>query len=262
MSRFRRIALPIAVPLFAVALWQVVALKRNNPFLFPTIGSIFGTSLPSFGVFYTAGTTGYTAAISALSFHAAVTISRIACGLAFGGPLGIAFGVLTHLLRGSGPVSALPLIMVRSVPLLALIPLFSFWFGSSGVGVVTYIAFGVFVVTASDAFEAMANLSPALIQLAGLLGAQRWFVIRTVYLPGIGRHMAASIRNVVGLTWALSLGAEYISASSGLGYITYQSYLYTDMGKLALLGFIYVLLGYASYELTQRLLARLLRWQP
>ena len=240
--------------------WEMFALWRHDTRLFPTLQSILFTSLPSLGNFSVIGETGIWNALQALAWHAGITVARIAAGLAIGVPCGLAFGLLMHWLRGSGGTPALTLIVTRSIPLLALIPLFSFWFGASSRGVIAYIAFGVFVVIASDAYEAAANLPPTLLQLASLLGARGVFLVWTTYLPGIALHMAGSIRNVVGITWALSLGAEYISSTSGLGYVTYQSYLYSDMGKLALLAIVYMVLGYASYAFMARFIMPLLSW--
>jgi ABC-type nitrate/sulfonate/bicarbonate transport system permease component len=98
----------------------------------------------------------------------------------------------------------------------------------------------------------MANLPVVLLQQATLLGANRSTVITTVYLPGIAHVMVGSLKNLVGYVWAFSLGAEYISAQSGLGYLTYQTYLYSDMGKLAVFGIIYMILGYSSFEIATR----------
>jgi ABC-type nitrate/sulfonate/bicarbonate transport system permease component len=245
--------------LFSV--WEIFAILKHNPQLFPTVGSIITISLPSLGIFSQSGAVGLRNAITALAYHSGLTVMRIAAGLLVGAPSGVAFGLLMHWLRGSGRTSALALLVVRSIPLLALIPLFSFWFGASTIGIVSYIGFGVFVVVASDAYEAAANLSPSLLQLASLLGARRSFLLRSTYLPGIAGHMAGSVRNVLGLTWALSLGAEYVSATSGLGYLAYQSYLYSDMGKLAVLAFTYMGLGYATYELTRKLVMAFTLWQ-
>ncbi len=204
MNRKGRLAINLAVVAAALLLWQAVASRRHDPLLFPTVGSIFTVSLPSFGTFSSGGHRGFAEAFAVIESNALVTIERIALGLVIGVPSGTAFGLLMFYLRGTGGTSTLTLITIRSIPLLALIPLFSLWFGSSSVGIIAYIAFGVFMITASDSYEAAANLSPTLVQLAGLLGARGTFLVRTIYLPGIAGPMAASIRNAVGLSWALS----------------------------------------------------------
>jgi ABC-type nitrate/sulfonate/bicarbonate transport system permease component len=73
-------------------------------------------------------------------------------------------------------------------------------------------------------------------------------------------QLAGGLRNVIGLSWAFSLGAEYVSADKGLGYITYQCYSYSEMGQLIILAVVYAGLGYGSYELARFLISRLTPW--
>jgi sulfonate transport system permease protein len=157
-------------------------------------------------------------------------------------------------------MSAVALTAVRSVPLLALIPLFSFWFGTLWYGPLLYIAFGIFVVTASDCYEASANLPKVFVQHARLLGARGPFILATIHLPGIASSLAASLKNLVGYGWAFALGAEYVSAQSGLGFLTYQTYLYSDMGKLAVFALVYMFLGYASFEVASHAISKFVPW--
>lgn len=242
-------------------MWEVLAHVKGDPRLFPSFEHIIFVSLPSLGVFSKTSQPGFLEALGVLASHASITVGRILVALALGAPSGIIFGLTIHYIRGSGPISALALTIARSIPLLALIPLFTFWFGSSPAGIVIYIAFGIFVVISSDSYEAAANLSPVFVQQAKLLGGHRVFVFYTVYLPGIQMMLFGGLRNVIGLSWAFALGAEYVSATSGLGYIVYQSYLYTDMGKLAVLALLYMGFGYAIFEMTKKLFAALIPWR-
>lgn len=249
MSNGRGVAATVVIVAAALVIWQLFAVRQHNLLLFPTIGSIFTVSLPSLASFSGAGNPSYMLALATLGKNVFVTIQRVAMGLLLGLPAGAACGLLLFWLRGSKGTSTFVLIVIRSVPMLALVPLFAFWFGSSAVGIVSYIAFGIFLIVASDAFEAAANLSPTTVQLAELLGARGFFLVRTIYVPGIAGPMFSSIRNAVGLSWAFSLGAEYVSAQSGIGYLAFQSYLYADMGKLTIIAAVYIVLGYASNAL-------------
>jgi sulfonate transport system permease protein len=241
--------------------WEVVAHTKQQPSLYPTFEQMFRVSLPSFGVFSEAASAGVGRALTVLSYHAGVTLLRISIGLLIGVPLGIIAGLIIHYLRGSGPASAIVLTIGRSIPLLALIPLFAYWFGSAPTAALAYIAVGAFFILAADTYEAAGNVAPIHAQQARLLGASRATILRTVYLPAIQTQLAGSLRNVIGLSWAFSLGAEYVSATSGLGYITYQSYLFADIGKLAILSLVYAGLGYGSYEAARRFLDRLTPWR-
>jgi ABC-type nitrate/sulfonate/bicarbonate transport system permease component len=240
--------------------WNILAHFKCDQRLYPSIEHLFAVSLPSLGVFAKSSNPGYTNALSVLLIHSAITIGRIVGALVLGAPLGIGLGLVIHQLRGSGPLPVMTLTIIRSVPLLALIPLFAFWFGSSAFGIFAYIVFGVVVVISSDTYEAAANLSLVQVQQATLLGGGRLFIIRTVYLPGIQPMLVGSIRHLLGLSWALALGAEYISATSGLGYIVYQSYLYSDMGKLGVLALIYMAFGFGTFMFARQFTKLMLPW--
>jgi sulfonate transport system permease protein len=236
--------------LLAIA-WEVAARAKNSPQLYPTFGYLFGVSLPSLGMFSQVPSASIAAALATIVRNGLITLARIAAGLAIGMPCGIIGGLVLHYLRGSGQVSALTLTAVRSTPMLALIPLFQYWFGLSSAAIVAYIALGTFFVIASDAYEAAANMAPVYVQQARLLGASSAFILWTVYLPGILSQLSGGLRNVIGLSWAFSLGAEYISASDGLGYVTFQAYSNSNMGQLVLMALLYAVAGYGSYESTQ-----------
>jgi ABC-type nitrate/sulfonate/bicarbonate transport system permease component len=240
--------------------WEVFATARNDPRLFPSIPHIVFVSLPSLGVFSQSGEMGFIGALQVLTYHSAITILRILLALLLGIPSGIASGLFVHYLRGAGPVSAWTLTVIRSIPLLALIPLFAFWFGTSEVGIVSYISFGIFLVISSDTYEAAANVSVIFLQQGRLLGASNARLLLTVYLPGVQAQLMAGFRNVLGLSWAFALGAEYISATSGLGYIVYQSYLYSDMGKLAVLALLYMGFGYVIFEMSSKAFELIAPW--
>ena len=243
--------------------WECIAGAENNPKLFPTIPQILLISFPSFGLFSMSGQPGFLAASRVLLFQTVVTLSRIAIALSVGMPLGIVFGLTIQYFRRGVPLASWFLIVIRSVPLLALIPLFVYWFGTSWSGVIIYIAFGIFLVVASDTYQAATEFPTIFLDQAYLLGRPK--AIATfwdVYLPGIQPSIFASLRNVLGFSWALALGAEYVSATSGLGYIAYQCYLYSDTGKLAVLTFLYMALGYGTFHVSQGLFKMIAPWAP
>jgi ABC-type nitrate/sulfonate/bicarbonate transport system permease component len=118
----------------------------------------------------------------------------------------------------------------------------------------------VSVIIATNTYEAICNLPPAYGYLASLMEANRYQLFRTVYLHAIQPEMIGGFRNVLGLAWAFSLGAEYLSATSGLGYLVYQSYLYSDMGKLIVFALIYGVYGIVGYCFTEELMNNLRKW--
>jgi len=237
--------------------WQIIA--TFFPSSIPSPSNILAHSLPSLATFG-GGNEDYGAALLLIAHHSGITLSRILVGLLIGTVLGTATGMAIHSFKPARAGNAVLLGLIRSIPLFALIPLFLYWFGGTELSVYAYISFGVFVVIATSAYEALCNVSPNLIRQAELLGANNLQLFTTVHLFAIQPEMAAAFRAVVGLSWAFSLGAEYLSSTSGLGYLVFQSYIYADMGKLIVLASVYGCYGIVSYALCEKLFHTALKW--
>ena len=217
-------------------------------------------SLPSIASFAGDTQENYATALKVIALHSAYTFFRLICGLLLGTFFGVVSGMGIHFFRRYHNANRLALTVVRSVPLFALIPLFLYWFGGREAGIFIYITFAVSVIIATSTYESICNVPADYATQAFLLGANRWQVFCTVYAWAIGPEMIGGLRSVLGLSWAFSLGAEYLSANSGLGYLVYQSYLYSDMGKLLVFVLLYGIYGVCGYLIANRLLYRLRRW--
>lgn len=242
--------------------WQALALSRNNVSLFPSLSHIAFRSFPSIALFADSPTPkeNVSVALRVIAVHSAITIVHILGGLLIGSVTGIATAMAVRLVKRSASSNKLILTSARAIPLLALIPLFVYWFGNRELGIYVYIAFGVFVVMSTVTYEAISNVPPGYVHQARLLGAGRLRSISTVYLYAVQPQVLPAFREVVGLSWAFSLGAEYIVNRNGLGYLVSQSYQYSDMGKLVIFAGIYVLYGYLAYLGTTAITRRIGRW--
>jgi ABC-type nitrate/sulfonate/bicarbonate transport system permease component len=248
--------------LAALAGWQALASAHDNALLFPSLGQIALHSFPSIALFADSPTPSASAlvALRVIAEHSALTILHITIGLAVGCVTGIAAAMAVHFFKRSTKSNRLILTGARTIPLLALIPLFIYWFGNQELGIYVYIAFGVFVVMSTITYDAISNVPREYVHQARLLGADRPRIFSTVYLRAIEPRLLPAFRDVVGLCWAFSLGAEFIATRAGLGYLVFLSYQYSDMGKLLIFAAIYVVYGYAAYLMTTAFTRRIGRW--
>lgn len=152
------------------------------------------------------------------------------------------------------------LVLLRSLPLFGLIPLFVLWFGGSESGVWAYIGFSSAVVVATGVHQAIANVPHAYLLQARLLGATPLQRFVTVVLPAITPEVMGTARNVLGLAWAFSLGAEYTASRDGLGHLVYLSYTYADMGKIVAMACVYCASGLLVFFAWTQCAARWARW--
>jgi sulfonate transport system permease protein len=244
-------------PVAVLAIWQMFAWLVSNPRLLPDPEYVATVSLPSIGAFD--GSEGWSTALHVILLQSSITLARIGISLPIGVLAGVALALLVHLLDASGSNSAVIMRAVQAVPLFALIPLFLQWFGGREVGVVLYIIVGIAVVASANAYNAVKNVKPEYIFQARLCGATRVEVFTTVYLAAIQPEMVGSMRTILGFAGAFSLGAEYLASNSGIGFLVYQSYLYSDTGKLIIFSMLYGVYSLIFHAVSRPLLRQLRR---
>jgi sulfonate transport system permease protein len=242
--------------------WQLAAIFCADPRVLPSPLHVLSHSFPELARFGGASDPNAAGAFAVLGKNLTITVIRVVIGLAVGSGAGFLLGLSLHFFKATSSGNAFVLTLLRSVPLFALIPLFVFWFPNREMGILIYITLAVLLVVATNCYEAVNNIPPWFEECATLLGAGRLTVLRKVHAPAVLPELRGSMRAVAGLVWAFALGAEYLSSQSGLGFLVYQSYLYSDMGKLVLFGIVYGMMGLLSIKAVDTTMGRMTRWQP
>ncbi|MDR3003849.1 MAG: aliphatic sulfonate ABC transporter permease SsuC [Acidovorax sp.] len=194
--------------------------------------------------------------------HVKVSSGRALSGLAIGGGLGLALGLLTGSVRFFETLLDSSIQMVRNVPALALIPLVILWFGIDESAKLFLIAVSVFFPIYLNTFHGIRNVDPQLIEMGRSYGLSRWALYRSVILPGALPSILVGLRFALGLMWVILIVAETISAQAGIGYMTMNAreFLQTDVVLVGVL--LYALLGKAADVLARSLERWWLRWHP
>jgi sulfonate transport system permease protein len=190
------------------------------------------------------------------------TLVRLYTGLAVGALFGGLCGLAVSWSSWSRRLVALPLHLIRTLPLLAMVPLFQLWFGTYFVGKVTFIAYGVGVIFFVGVANAVRNVPQIYIDNALALGATRWRLYRTVILPAIFPELRSTILLSLGTGWAATLGAEYLGAQSGLGYIIVYSEQFAYLDRMFLVALVIVAYACVSYAVFNQIALKMLRWMP
>jgi sulfonate transport system permease protein len=204
----------------------------------------------------------YLAALLAILSHSIDTIGRLSLGLALGGAVGLLLGLAVSWSRWTRRLFDWPLQFLRTLPLLAMVPLFQLWFGTYFFGEVLFVAYGIAVIVFAGTVNAVRNVPPIYIDNARSLGASRWTLYRTVVLPAIFPAMRSTILLSLGAGWSAVLGAEYLGAQSGLGYIIVYAQQFAYLDRMFLVALLFILYTSISYWAISRLSARLLAWAP
>jgi sulfonate transport system permease protein len=277
MSWLRRHRVSLLVLLGMAAIWQVLSMTftaeavPGEPMV-PGWQIVFSRTLLSLADYWPGGLgvpsvasgaeRSYAAAILSILSHSLDTMVRLYTGLLIGGIVGTALGLAVSWSRWTRRVVDLPVQFLRTLPLLAMVPLFQLWFGIDFLGKVIFVAYGVGVIFVAGVVNAVKNVPQIYIDNARMLGASRWRVYTTVILPSIFPELRATILLSLGIGWAAVLGAEYLGAQSGLGYIIIYSEQFAYLDRMFLVALIFILYASVSYWLFAKLSAKMLQWMP
>jgi sulfonate transport system permease protein len=148
-----------------------------------------------------------------------VSLGRALTGLAIGGTTGLTIGLFAGLWRiGEGLFDA-PLQMLRTIPFIALVPLFITWFGIGELAKLMVIIAATIFPMYLNTYAGVRSVDPKLIEAASIFGLSHrqtaWHVILPTALPSI----LVGLRYASGAALLALVVAEQINASSGIGYI-------------------------------------------
>ena len=191
-----------------------------------------------------------------------VSLGRAVAGLAIGGTTGLALGLFAGLWRiGEGLFDA-PLQMLRTIPFIALVPLFITWFGIDELAKLMVIIAATIFPMYLNIYAGVRGVDPKLIEAASIFGLSHrqtaWHVILPTALPSI----LVGLRYASGAALLALVVAEQINARSGIGYILNNANM-NQRSDIIIAGIlVYAALGIAI-DLLMRLLEHLaLPWRP
>lgn len=204
----------------------------------------------------------YSNAVRVIIEHTVDSGLRLLTGLMLGIIVGVGAGLLLGWNRRLRNLAEGPLLAIRVVPLLALLPLFLAWYGGRETGNITFIAFAAFTMLFVNTLEAVRNVDPVVQSYARTLGASPLRVYRTVVVPAIVPELIGGIRVVLGVAWAILLAAEFLASQSGIGHILILAQQYSYTSRMVLIVLLIMLYTFVLDRAFATLAARSTRWVP
>ena len=191
-----------------------------------------------------------------------VSFWRAAAGLAIGVTLGGLLGLSSGLSR-SGDAMIDPLVQInRTIPVVALSPLFIVWFGIGETPKIALIAFATMFPVYINLYQGIRGVDVRLIDAARSFGLRRLELIRHVILPGALPSLLVGLRYSLSIAVIMLVIAEQINASSGLGFLinNARDFMRTDIIVVCLM--VYAILGLGGDLLVRSVERRALAWRP
>jgi sulfonate transport system permease protein len=196
-----------------------------------------------------------------LQSHLATSSLRAAIGLTCGTVLGLALALIAGLNRYGEALVDGPLQIKRSVPTLALIPLFILWFGIGEMMKLITITLAAMIPVYLHTHAALRAIDARYVELAQTVRLGRLQFIRSVALPGALPGFLMGVRLALTSAWLSLVVVEQINATSGIGYMMSLARSYGQT-EIILVGiFVYGLLGLFSDAAIRGIERRGLAWR-
>ena len=202
------------------------------------------------------------AASGELARNLLVSFLRVAVGLAIGIAIGSALALAAGLSRLGEAAIDPPVQMLRTLPVLALSPLFIVWFGIGETPKVALIALAATFPVYLNLYSGVRGVDTRLVEAARSFGLRGFELVRHVILPAAMPNFLLGVRFALGVGLLVLVVAEQINAQAGLGYLinNARDFLRTDIIVVCLV--IYALLGLGADALVRAAERRALAWRP
>jgi len=176
--------------------------------------------------------------------------------------LGVGLGLVAGLSR-LGEVLVDPLMQIkRTIPVVALTPLFIVWFGIGETPKIALIVFATVFPVYLNLYNGIRGVDVRLLDAARSFGLSRFELIRDVILPAALPSLLVGLRYALSIAVILLVIAEQINATAGLGYLinNARDFMRTDIIVVCLM--VYALLGLGADWLVRAVEKRALVWRP
>jgi sulfonate transport system permease protein len=246
----RRALLRLASPLVILVLWQGLCVLGVIP------ARIIASPVTISATFWTLATSG------GLGVDLAVSLARVAAGLAIGITTGAVLAVLAASTHRGETIIDPPMQMIRAVPLLGLTPLLILWFGIGETPKIALVTLASTFPVYLTLFGGIRGVDPKLIEAASVFGLDRLGLIRHVIVPGALPSALVGVRYALGAAWLSLVVGEQINADRGIGHVIMDArdFLRTDIIVVGLV--VYALLGLGSDAIVRAIEHRALAWRP
>ncbi|MCT4568533.1 ABC transporter permease [Bacillus thuringiensis] len=193
--------------------------------------------------------------------HLSISVFRAAAGFFIGGGLGIILGTIVGFSTRSEQYLDPSVQMLRTVPHLAVAPLFVLWFGFGETSKVLLIAAGAFFPLYVNAFLGIRGVDSKLFDVARVLEFSKRKLITKLILPAALPNLLLGARLSLGVAWVSLVVAELMGSTEGIGYMIMDARQFSNTDIVFVGIIIFAFVGKFSDSLVRLLEVKFLRWR-
>lgn len=229
-------ATQLAILVICIALWEMLA---RAAILDPFITSQPSRIIRTIGVLLQEGV---------LFHHIGVTCLETVIGFLLGTISGVLFAIALWWSNFLSEVSEPYLVVLNSLPKIALGPVFIVWIGAGPVAIIVMTLAISLIVTILEVLNGFLGVDEEKIKLVNTFGGSKYQVLTKVLLPASFPSIINALKVNVGLSWVGVIVGEFLVSKAGLGYlIVYGGQVF----KLDLVMTSVVILGIAAMIMYQ-----------
>ncbi|GBF71937.1 hypothetical protein PA598K_00165 [Paenibacillus sp. 598K] len=193
--------------------------------------------------------------------HTWATTKLAVFGFALGAATGVLVAAVLHLLPGARSGLYPLLVLTQNIPTIVLYPLLMIWLGLGLLPKLVLIVLVCFFPIAVAMLSGLSQRDPRLFDYLAMIGAGKWRIFRDLELPGAIPYLFSGLKIAAAYSITGVIVAEWLGASSGIGYyikLSYSGFLVTRVfAGVAII----VLLSLAVFGVIVVLERWCMRWQ-
>jgi len=197
----------LTILVLAFALWEIFArLKIVDPFITSQPTRIIQTmvSLYREGVLFQ---------------HIGITCLETVIGFLLGTALGVMAAITLWWSNFLSEVMEPYLVILNSLPKIALGPVFIVWIGAGPVAIIVMTLAISLIVTILEVLNGFLSVDYEKIKLVQIFGGNKLQILTKVLLPASFPNIINALKVNVGLSWVGVIVGEFLVSKAGLGYL-------------------------------------------
>jgi sulfonate transport system permease protein len=248
-GKLLRPAFGLLLPVALALVWEIaVRMGLSNGRLVPPPSVIWNTF-------------SELAATGELQRHALATLLRVAAGFVCGVAAGTLLGAIAGYSGLSRRLLDPSLQALRSIPSIAWVPLFILWFGIFEASKIILIAVGVFFPVYLGVMGAVISVDRKIVEVGRAFRLSGAAMVRRILLPAVMPAYVISLRAGLGLGWMFVVAAEFLGASTGLGFLLIDGQQLGKPAQIVAAIVAFAILGKSTDWLIALVAAPFLRWE-
>jgi NitT/TauT family transport system permease protein len=236
-------------PLILLVVWEIVAVLELVDVRFFPRPSLVIQQLVTMG------------ASGELWQHLSVTLVRILVGFVIGAVGGVVIGLVMGGSRWARAILNPIMASIYPIPKIAIFPLILLVFGLGETSKYVTVAIAVFFLVLFPTISGVVGIPRIYIDAGENLGARGLEFYRRIALPGALPSIFTGFRVGLGVALIIIVGVEFVGASSGIGYLVWNSWQLFNINRMFAGLLVLAVLGHLSSLALDELQKRLVPWR-